>query len=76
MRSMGNELDLLRLLLSRLEKISADSVWAHRASGLRGAALRTLETVERGGRISPSHLRRLTQDGFRILEKAAEEKLR
>jgi len=73
---MGNELDLLRLLLSRLEKISADSVWAHRASGLRGAALRALEKVERGGRISPSSLERLTRDGFRILKKAAEEKIR
>ncbi|HEX7975251.1 MAG TPA: hypothetical protein VF498_12645 [Anaerolineales bacterium] len=34
------------LLISRLERLSADSVWAHRASGLRGALIRTLEQVE------------------------------
>jgi hypothetical protein len=35
-------------LVSRLERISADSVWAHRSSGLRGSLLRLLESWEAG----------------------------
>ena len=34
-----------RLLANRLERLSADSHWAHKASGLRGALLRCLEAV-------------------------------
>jgi hypothetical protein len=34
---------LIQLILDRLERISADSYWAHRASGVRGALLRSLE---------------------------------
>jgi hypothetical protein len=34
---------LIQLLLARLERISADSPLAHRASGVRGALLRSLE---------------------------------
>ena len=33
---------LIRLLLSRLGRISVDSSWAHRASGVRGALVRLL----------------------------------
>ena len=33
------------ILASRLERLSADSHWAHRASGLRGALLRCLEVL-------------------------------
>ncbi len=32
-----------QLVAARLERLSADSAWAHRASGLRGSLLRTLE---------------------------------
>lgn len=35
-----------RLLAVRLERLSADSLWARRASGLRGALLRHLEQYE------------------------------
>ncbi len=43
------EMDLLqsaRLLAARLERLSADSYWAHQASGLRGALLRSLDALE------------------------------
>ncbi len=69
-------LALLRLLLARLEKISADSVWAHRASGARGSLLRALERFERGETLSPPELFPLMELGFYILQKAAEEKIR
>jgi hypothetical protein len=35
-----------RLLVSRLERLSADSYWAHQASGLRGSLLRHLQQIE------------------------------
>jgi len=68
--------DLIRLLLARLEKISADSVWAHRASGIRGSLLRALEKIERGRRVPKSEMKRLMDMGFHALQKAAEEKIK
>ena len=69
-------LALLNQLLARLEKISADSVWAHRASGVRGALIRMLESIENGKSVSSLELTRLMDMGFYILQKAAEEKIR
>lgn len=45
---MPHESHLLCMLTERLERISADSVWAHRASGVRGSLLRLLEEEEKG----------------------------
>ena len=67
-------LELTRLLLARLERISADSYWAHRASGIRGSLLRALETLETGRSFQKSRLEALIAKGFDILEKAAMEK--
>jgi hypothetical protein len=64
---------LIRLLLPRLERISVDSYWAHRASGVRGALVRLLAQMEMGETIDPALLRRNIQAGFDILQKAAEE---
>ncbi|MEO8358372.1 MAG: hypothetical protein ABI621_20895 [Chloroflexota bacterium] len=65
----------LRLLLARLERISADSVTAHRASGVRGALLRVLETLEAGEAVSDAELKRLIDSGYGLLERAAKEKI-
>lgn len=65
---------LLEMLLARLERISADSYWSHRASGVRGALLRVLEKLENGRPVSGSELKRLVDLGFRILENATMEK--
>lgn len=62
------------MLLSRLERISVDSYWAHRASGVRGALLRALEKLENGRPVSRSDLKRMVDLGFAILEKASIEK--
>jgi len=69
---------LALLLLSRLERLSADSYWAHQASGLRGSLLRGLEVKragEPGGDASLSgegeRLAGLIERGFEVLEKAA-----
>ncbi|GJQ34259.1 MAG: hypothetical protein HS100_09235 [Anaerolineales bacterium] len=71
--------DLIRtllFLLSRLERISADSVLAHRASGIRGAMLRMVETLEKGKAGSNTEVQKLIENGYSVLEKAAEEKVR
>ena len=65
----------LRFLLARLERISADSVTAHRASGVRGAMLRAVELLESGEQISSFDLRRLIESGYALLRRAAKEKV-
>jgi hypothetical protein len=63
----------LQFLLARLERISADSVVAHRASGVRGAMLRTLDRYDRGNAPSDPELKRLIDVGYILLQKAAKE---
>src|SRR5687768_5616984 len=46
MESPMPEEKIVYLLLARLERISADSYWAHRASGVRGALIRIMEESE------------------------------
>lgn len=62
------------LLLERLERIPADSVWAHRASGLRGSLLAIEEQLEDGQQVDDPAMKRLIAYGFQILENAAREK--
>jgi len=64
-----NSLRLTHILLARLERISADAVWAHRASRVRGQLLRLLEKSEKGNPIQRSELKRMMDSGFFILEK-------
>ncbi|HJQ15190.1 MAG TPA: hypothetical protein VJ830_10630 [Anaerolineales bacterium] len=64
---------LVRLLLVRLERISVDSHWAHRASGVRGALVRVLTQMEGGETIDPVSLQANLVVGFEILKRAAEE---
>jgi hypothetical protein len=83
MATVTEQLELARLLVSRLERLSADSYWAHQSSGLRGSLLRLLEQAEAEIRLSgqeksleagmQKHLEWLTQRGFKLLEKAARE---
>jgi hypothetical protein len=82
-------IESVKLLISRLEHLSVDSRYAHRASGLRGSLWRCVEEVEArshpSGNCSPSspeksqlhcdppHLERLMAQGYEILEAAARE---
>jgi hypothetical protein len=62
------------LLIDRLARLSADSTWAHQASGIRGALLRlkhNIEPEDAGGR--SEELEELVNQGYRILERAAGE---
>jgi hypothetical protein len=66
----------LRFLLARLERISADSVTAHRASGIRGGMLRTIDRLEKQEQVSGYEVKQLIEKGYLLLQRAAEEKVR
>ena len=65
---------LITMLLNRLERISVDSIWAHRASGIRGSLLRAQEQIQQGNPVDPNALRELIGTSFHILRQAAKEK--
>jgi hypothetical protein len=73
MENIQPDTQLIRLLLSRLERISADSHLAHRASGVRGALHKALDQQEKGTSIQTIYLIQLIDLGFNILEKAGRE---
>ncbi len=64
---------LIRLLLTRLERISVDSYWAHRASGVRGALVKLVSEMEAGEPIDSTSLHVNLAVGYEILRRAAEE---
>ncbi len=63
----------LNEVIARLERLSADSAWAHRASGLRRSLVRAQEAAARGEPYPPVRLRPLLEAAYRILEAAARE---
>jgi hypothetical protein len=67
---MQQNQELARVLIARLERLSADSYWAHRASGVRGSLLRWVEDDQGDA----GQGRDLINYGFEILEKAVREK--
>ncbi len=71
-RDPSGSLTLLQLLASRLEKLSADSRWAHQASGLRGNIIKLLEESEQKS-ILQDRMEALIEHGFHLLRQAARE---
>jgi hypothetical protein len=69
-----NTLSLTALLIDRLERISADSVWAHKASGVKGSLLRIIEEIDKGETEEAQAIKKIMAFGFHILEQAAKEK--
>lgn len=67
---MDYKQNLIRMLIARLERLSADSYLAHQASGVRGSLLRLLES----GDVDSEEGAHLVERGFDFLEKAAKEK--
>ena len=70
------ELALIKRLIDRMEHLSADSSYAHRASWLRGSLMRYVECLETGEIVSReewAQLEQLVENGFEILELAAKE---
>jgi hypothetical protein len=68
-----SSIQLMRLLVSRLERLSVDSHWARRASGLRGNIVKVLEQVDSGQAVSSERLDLLTDAAFDILRRAAHD---
>jgi hypothetical protein len=76
MSDYANLLTMARQVIHRLERLSVDSHWAHRASGLRRSLVRCTDELEEGGVDAPQtacRLEELLQQGFSILENAARE---
>jgi hypothetical protein len=68
------EIKLINLLLERLERVSVDSYWAHRASGIRGGLLIQMEELEKGTPAGQANTSALISTAFDILTRAAREK--
>jgi len=73
-----NNIETAKLLISRLERLSVDSYWAHRASGIRGALIRFVENADsdnanKNNSNQSSTLEKLLKSGYFLLEKAARE---
>ena len=82
-----SQIEALKLLISRLERLSVDSYWAHQASGVRGSLLRWLEYIEGEENHSAvpaqaigeqvfEQLDQLLNRGFYLLERAARERFK
>jgi len=65
------DVKMIRMLLDRLERIPADSPWAHRASGVRGALIRLLDEVDLGEIADTPALNSNMLAGFQILAEVA-----
>lgn len=68
-----NHIQLLLLLITRLERLSVDSHWARRANGLRGNIVKVLEEADSGKDVSVERLDLLTNAAFDILRRAAQD---
>jgi hypothetical protein len=76
-------IDQATQLIRRLERISADSVWAHRSSGYRGSLLRWIDLAEKNlaagqmlDQAAVKHFDLLMEIGLRMLAGAAHENIR
>jgi hypothetical protein len=70
----NDDIKLIGLLLTRLERVSVDSYWAHRASGIRGGLLRAIEDLEKGNPVGQTNVPELISSALNILTRAAREK--
>ena len=74
------KLNQAREIVRRLERISANSTWAHLSSGVRGALWRSIDQLERSlrgkarfGRKELAELDTLLDQAFAMLTSAAKE---
>jgi len=62
-----------QILVERLAHLSADSIWARRASGLRASLDKAVDQIEAGNFVDQEYFKNLITLGFQMLAKAAEE---
>ena len=77
MQNDNTLIESVKLLISRLERLSVDSHWAHRASGLRGSLWHCVEELEALDKSQCNcdlpRFEHLMAQGYEILESAARE---
>lgn len=66
-------MNLIRLLAARMERLSVDSIWARRASGIRRALIKSIEAEEAGQELADEQLDLLIEHSFEMLRRAAME---
>jgi hypothetical protein len=77
--SVAASFDQARMIAQRLERLSADSAWAHAASGHRGSLLKIIDRLEREADLEETPrsevdlLDLLIDKGFDLLASAARE---
>ena len=67
------DIESLRLLAKRLERLNVDSLWARRASGIRGNIIKILAEIDTGKEIDENRLPPLIDRAFEVLTHAAQE---
>jgi hypothetical protein len=67
------QLNLLKMVADRLERLNVDSKWARRASGTRGGVIKVLEKCQQGDMPSPEVIDSLITKSMDILSKAARD---
>lgn len=74
MAENNQQLIIARMLVERLARLSADSIWARRASGLRASIDKAVQQAGESGQVpEPEKLAHLIALGYQMLEKAAQE---
>lgn len=62
----------IETLVERLEHLSADSIWSHRASGIRGSLLKYLEEPQNSYKANSTvNIQFIIEQGYFVLEQAA-----
>ena len=62
-----------KILVERLARLSADSLWARRASGLRASLDKAVGKIESGQNVDADHINHLISLGFEMIGNAAVE---
>lgn len=73
MKVDGISLQQAKILVERLARLSADSVWARRASGLRASLDKKIGQIEAGEQVDFGYFSYLITIGFEMLENAGKE---
>ena len=71
----ANLIKQAKLIIPRLEKITPDSSWAHRASGCRGTLIRLMSDREDNA-ADTDRLWQALKQSYYLLEQAAKERVR
>jgi hypothetical protein len=68
-----DQLEFLKMLAERLERLNVDSKWARRASGTRGSVIKAISLSNEGKPQNPELIEELIRKSIIILTKAAKE---